>query len=647
MMEVLSEKPLTEGELIDKSIDELKRATRYLTKVEQKQLIESCYFAATAHQGQYRRSGEPYVCHPIKVAEILAKEVAFDLAVLQAAVLHDVIEDTNASKEDVTAQFGEEVAELVDGVSKLEKDADVCPQVLQARTFAKLVQAMAKDPRVVMIKFADRMHNMQTLSSLRRDKQRRIAKETLEVYVPIATRLGMYAFKSKLENLSFKFLYPWRYKTIQKVLKTDQPRRKIITKVQKKITEAIRELDINAEVLVRNRNIYDTYLKIEESSSKKLPLETASIPFILITDDIDNCYRLLGVVHRLYPPIFRHLVDYIASPKSNGYQSIHTSALTNQQQLITFQIRTQGMHTVAQGGIIAIWREYNKIQLSGNRADKSMRRWLGNMKNLQSLINNPVEYYEAAKRDLMEDDMQVYTPKGDAVTLPTGATVVDFAYQIHTEVGDKLVSAKVNGVPVGVDFILTNGQAVEVYTRKDAHPHASWLKKVKTAHARAAIRRFFRSIPEQDRIKIGRASFINFLKRKNYYPIDNLQQKIEQVCLERGISESQLFEMIALDEAKKTDLLENIKKLVINHGDFVSQIVVEVDNLPGVLADVATTIGQSSVNIEGIGFPENMRAAQVKIQFSIRMTKLEHLDDLLLKIEKLNLVRNVTLLEKQ
>ncbi|PIE82357.1 MAG: guanosine-3',5'-bis(diphosphate) 3'-pyrophosphohydrolase, partial [Cardiobacteriales bacterium] len=341
---------------ITHSVDQLLKVITYLPENEQQQLVDCCFYAAEAHKADIRSSGEPFICHPIKVAEILAREVQFDLTVLQAGVLHDVVEDTAVSKSDITEIFGQEIADLVDGVTKLKKEKGMSRQELQAQTFKKLAIAMEEDPRVVMIKFADRVHNMQTISALKVDRQIAIAKETLEVYAPIAERLGMSVFKNTLEELAFRTLHPLRSKLINSFIDQTHARREDeFLAVQEKLTQIFQTVGINAHVRKRRRSACTIHNKMKAGKANKKSLQNAGLPLIVITETRDECYRVLGIIHELYKPIASKLKDYIALNKSNGYQSIHTTVLSKNRAL-NFQIRTRDMHTVAESGIIALWR---------------------------------------------------------------------------------------------------------------------------------------------------------------------------------------------------------------------------------------------------------------------------------------------------
>lgn len=629
---------------INASVKRLIKQSSYLKPKAQEKLIDSCFFAAVAHEGQKRRSGEPYICHPIKVAEILANEVRFGLVVLQAAVLHDVIEDTEVDKSAIIEAFGEEVASLVDGVSKLEKDSNISPQELQARTFEKLVVAMEADPRVVMIKFADRMHNMQTLGALRADKRRRIAQETLDVYVPIASRLGMFIFKTELEELAFKNIYPWRYPIVKRLEKGNAERDATAKMVSKELTQCFEDNGLTVSVRKRRRNLLSVYKKIEKHRSTHRPLENASIPLIVLTETVEDCYRVLGHIHNLYTPVFRKLTDYIASPKVNGYRSIHTAVLTKDRRVINFQIRTKKMHGVAESGIIALWREHNEsseseLNFQGRPGDKFIRRWLGKIKDLSHLSDTPLEYYEAVKRDLIGFDIQVFTPKGEPIALPEGASVIDFSYYIHTDIGNHLSGAKVNGVSVPIDYPLSGGQTVELFSDADVTPKGSWLTKIKTARARTAIRHYLRSLPEDTLIKRGRQEIVDYLLKRHIH-YQHLDSMLVEVAEKFEITLDGLLKKLALHDIHRTAVYEALTK--VNFDDsFFSKIRIKVYNQPGVLASVAETIGRHEVNIQGIRLPDDMQASEVTMIFEIRLNTVLQLEQIIDALSELHSVKTI------
>ena len=424
--------------------DELKK---YLDPEDQEKVLRCAIYGAAAHEGQKRQSGEPYFVHPIAVCRILARQ-RFDLPVLQAGLLHDVLEDTILKKTDMAAEFGEEVTRLVDGVSKLDRLKQKAPQAAVADSFRKMFLATADDPRVLIIKLADRLHNMQTLGSLRRDKQRRIALETLDVYAPIASRLGLFYFSIQLQDLAFSYLYPWRYAVLRKRYLERFARNETLDRVRAALQPRLQALNIKASINKRQRHLWGVYQRMERKESFEEAIRT--VPIRILTDNEDNCYRILGSLHSLYRPIHGKFEDYIAAPKSNGYRSLHTSVLMPGGIVLNVQIRTRDMHTLAEAGIISVWHQYAKqravqIEASSIEAEKTLREWLSRLKEVQNYTDDPLQFYDTIKKEIVSGDMHVYTPKGEVIDLPRHATPVDYAYAIHTKIGNHCIGAKVNG----------------------------------------------------------------------------------------------------------------------------------------------------------------------------------------------------------
>nr|MDQ2696591.1 RelA/SpoT family protein [Pseudomonadota bacterium] len=402
----------------------------------------ACQFAAGAHHGQYRRSGEPYVCHPIAVAKILT-EVHVDLETLLAAILHDVLEDTKCGKDDLAARFGTEVAELVDGVSKLTQIHFGTRLEAQAENFRKMFLAMARDIRVIMVKLADRLHNMRTLEHMPADKQRRIARETLDIYAPIAVRLGMNHVRLELEELGFRFLYPLRHRVLHAAMRRlVGSHREIVTQLETRIRNRLREEGIAARVVGREKHLWSIYTKMRgKQVSFREVYDVYAVR--IIVDSVDTCYRVLGLVHGLYKPIISRFKDYIAIPKANGYQSLHTVLFGPQGVPLEVQIRTQEMHIMAEVGVAAHWL-YKSPGSQSNSAHSRAREWLQRLLDMQRRAGNSVEFLQDVKMDLFPDEVYVFTPRGEIIELPRGATAVDFAYAIHSDVGNTCVGAKVD-----------------------------------------------------------------------------------------------------------------------------------------------------------------------------------------------------------
>ena len=379
----------------------------------------------------------------------------------------------------MATEFGEDVTRLVDGVSKLDRLKKTAPQAAVADSFRKMFLATADDPRVLIIKLADRLHNMQTLGALRRDKQQRIAHETLDVYAAIAGRLGLFYFRIQLEDLAFSYLYPWRHAVLRKHYNEDSTHEQTLRTVRSELQARLQILGIKASINPRQRHLWGVYQRMKRKESFKEAIRT--VPIRIITDSEDNCYRILGALHSLYRPVHGKFEDYIAAPKSNGYRSLHSSVIMGDGTALNVQIRTRDMHTLAEAGIISVWHQYAKqravkIEAHSIEAEKTMREWLSRLKEVQNITDDPLQFYNAIKKELVTGEMQIYTPKGDIIALPHGATPVDLAYTIHTEIGNHIVGAKVNGQPYPIYKPLKMAQTVEILTDPDAHPHNSWLQ---------------------------------------------------------------------------------------------------------------------------------------------------------------------------
>ncbi len=463
---------------------------------------EACYFSAEAHAGQRRKSGEPYIFHPLAVARILA-DVRFDHDTIIGAVLHDVIEDTGCTKEQLNRRFGAEVAELVDGVSKLTQMKFSSKLEAQAENFRKMFLAMAKDIRVIMIKLADRLHNMRTLGVMALTKRRRIARETLEIYAPIAGRLGMNNLRLELENLGFSHLYPLRYRVLNgAVQRMSGHRKEIVGQLEMRIRNRLLEDSIKARVLGRNKHLWGIYKKMRD---KHLPFKEVYDVYAIriIVDSVDTCYRVLGLVHGLYKPIIKRFKDYIAIPKANGYQSLHTVLFGPHGLPIEVQIRTYEMHIMAEAGVAAHWL-YKSPGSQGNSTHKRAREWLQKLLDMQRRAGNSVEFLESVKMDLFPDEVYVFTPRGEIIELPRGATAVDFAYAIHSDVGNTCVGVKIDRRLMPLRTPLSSGQTVEVIIAPTARPNPTWLSFVVTAKARASIRHYLKHLQREEAILLGK-----------------------------------------------------------------------------------------------------------------------------------------------
>ncbi|MCZ6763242.1 MAG: bifunctional (p)ppGpp synthetase/guanosine-3',5'-bis(diphosphate) 3'-pyrophosphohydrolase [Gammaproteobacteria bacterium] len=479
----------------------LTKLEAYMSPAAIDNIMEAYRFGAEAHKGQKRVSGAPYISHPVAVATILAEQ-RMDAQTIIAAILHDVIEDTATEKGQLEEQFGKEVADLVDGVSKLDQLQFHNRQQAQAESFRKMLLAMAEDIRVIMIKLADRTHNMRTLGSMPPVKRRRIARETLDIYAPIANRLGINSIRLELEDLGFRSLYPYRYRVIEKTLKKALSNHKqLVRKISQRLSDALDELKITADVGGREKHMYSIYRKMRHKG-RPLSEIVDMFGFRIIVDDVDTCYRVLGMVHRLYKPMPGRFKDYVAIPRINGYQSLHTTLFGPDGIPLEVQIRTIDMDRVAESGIAAHWL-YKSDDSSNEPANASTREWLARLVELEHDADSE-EFLENVRVDLFPDKVYVFTPRGDIMRLPMGSTSVDFAYAVHTDVGNRCVAAKVDRRMVPLRTPLLNGQTVEIITAKGARPNPAWVNFVATAKARSAIRQYLKNLKRGEAIDLGK-----------------------------------------------------------------------------------------------------------------------------------------------
>ena len=474
----------------------------YLPLDQAQQVRRAYYYSEQAHYGQTRRSGEPYVSHPLAVASILAR-MHMDAQSLMAALLHDVIEDTGVNKEDIRAQFGEEVAELVDGVSKLTHVEFDSVELRQAENFQKMTLAMAKDIRVILVKLADRLHNMRTLGVLNREKVKRIAGETLDIYAPIAMRLGMNEVRMEFEDLGLKALYPMRARRLEAARKAASGNRKqLVDQIKDQLTQTLAREGLAATVIGREKHLFSIYSKMK--AKRKSFSEVMDIfAFRLIVDSVDDCYRALGMVHSLYKPVPGEFKDYIAIPKANGYQSLHAVLKGMHGVPIEIQIRTHEMEDMANNGIAAHWlykTEEAGVSISHTRA----REWVQGLLEMQQRAGDSLEFIENVKIDLFPDEVYVFTPRGDILELPKGACAIDFAYAVHSDIGDRCVAARVSNQLVPLSEPLESGATVEIVTSPSGRPSPSWLNWVVTARARTHIRHFLKDQRREDSLALGR-----------------------------------------------------------------------------------------------------------------------------------------------
>lgn len=471
---------------------------------QQIKVVEDAFaLAKYAHEGQKRHTGEPYITHPLAVAKILA-EMRMDSPTIIAAILHDVIEDTMIQKQDLIAKFGKEVANLVDGVTKLTQIEFETRAQAQAENFRKMVMAMARDIRVILIKLADRLHNMRTIESLPRKKRHRIAKETLEIFAPIANRLGMHAFRVEFEDLGFATLYPMRYRILKAaVAKAHGNRLEMMEFINDKIEKSFQKFNLRARSLSsREKHLYSIYKKMHDkhlSFSEVMDV----YGFRVIVDKIDTCYRVLGILHNLYKPIIQRLKDYIAIPKANGYQSLHTTLFGPYGVPIEVQIRTEEMHKMAECGISAHWLYKTEKSVLGE-AQQRAQEWLKSVLEMHKSSKNSLEFIENVKTDLFPDEVYVFTPKGSILELPAASTPVDFAYAIHSDIGNSCVAAKLDRRLAPLSTPLTNGQQVEIITSPGSRPNPAWLNFVVTGKARSTIKHFLKKQQREESLELGK-----------------------------------------------------------------------------------------------------------------------------------------------
>jgi GTP diphosphokinase / guanosine-3',5'-bis(diphosphate) 3'-diphosphatase len=510
-------------------------------------LIQRAYdYSFRMHAGQTRKSGQPYVTHPVSVAGIIA-DLRLDAASVCAGLLHDVVEDTLATTDDITKEFGIEVAELVDGVTKLSKINFTSKEDRQAENFRKMVVAMARDIRVLLIKLCDRLDNMRTLEHMQPEAQERIARETLEIYAPLANRLGIASFKSELEDLSFKYLEPDSYQELVSQMQMSKKERdKYITDVCKTLSSRLASQNFAAEVHGRSKHYYSVYRKMKAQESGLEGVHDL-IAFRVVVESVSDCYATLGVIHSQWTPVPGRFKDYIALPKPNMYQSLHTTVIGPGRERIEIQIRTHEMHRVAERGIAAHWKYKDR---GGGIADQDAARfsWLRQLLEWQKEVKDPAEFLEGVKVDLFQDEVYVFTPKGDVRVFPRGATPIDFAYQIHTQLGDHVTGARINGKIEPLRYKLRNGDVVEVLTKPDQQPNKDWLDFVGTTRARSKIRNHLRTDQRDKSKRLG-------------------EELLERELRKAGISVSKLLKNDAemrrvFDELK----VQNEEELYVNIG---------------------------------------------------------------------------------
>ena len=537
------------------TINELSKTIGTYLQPEQVNKVQLAYqFSAEAHEGQKRVSGEPYIHHPLEVAYILG-DMRMDYQTLVAAILHDVIEDTPTVKTEIRKKFGKGIAELVDGVSKLDKVKFESFEEAQANNFQKMLMAMSTDIRVILVKLADRLHNMRTLEALKSGKRVRIAKETLEIYAPIALRLGINSIRLELEELGFATLYPLRYRILdEQINKARGHRKEVISKIRTALKRRMRQEKIPGQIFGREKHLHGIYKKMRDQNLSFSDVYDV-YAFRIIVDDVDTCYRTVGTIHNLYKPVPGKFKDYIAIPKTNGYQSLHTALFGPYGVPIEIQIRTKEMNDVAEVGIAAHWlyktgntsKNINQVNKDQSGAQQRAREWLRNIVEMNKTAGNPEEFFENVKIDLFPDEVYIFTPKGKIMELPSGSTAIDFAYAIHTDIGNTCVGARVNRKLVPLGTQLTSGQTVEIIAASSGRPNPAWLSFVVTAKARTQIRHFLKNLQQSEAVALGKR-----LLNRELEPFSLTYQDISEVDMKYLLNENknenknELFEDMGL-----------------------------------------------------------------------------------------------------
>ena len=547
------------------------RLREYLKPDDIEQIWAAYRFSAAAHEGQTRKSGDPYISHPVAVAGILA-DLHMDTPTLIAALLHDVVEDTGVTNQEVAEKFGKQVAELVDGLSKLDKIEFQSATQAQAENFRKMLLAMSQDVRVILVKLADRLHNMSTLDAMSPEKRRRIARETLEIYAPIANRLGLNSIFQELEDLSFKHLYPMRYRVIAKAIKAARGNRKeVIGKIQETIKQRLAEMHIDADVTGREKHLYSIYRKMTGKTITFSQIYDI-YGFRIIVKDMPTCYLALGALHGLYKPIPGKFKDYIAIPKANGYQSLHTTLFGPFGTPIEVQMRSVEMHKIAEAGVAAHWL-YKTTDAHLTALQQQTHQWLQRLLEIQSDSADSLEFLEHLKVDLFPDEVYVFTPKGNIMALPKGATAVDFAYAVHTDIGNRCVAVKINHELAPLRTELHNGDHVEIITAAHAHPNPAWLNYVVSGKARAHIRHFLKSMQSAESAHLGERMLNQAFRALHADPASIDEGRWQKLVRDYGAKNKQeILTDIGLGKRLNVMVAHQLLIMGEEHGDKKSQL---------------------------------------------------------------------------
>ena len=620
--------------LVKQLYDDFKKEIKI--EFDEDRLDRAFLYAYNKHKGQTRASGESYIIHPIHVARIV-NQFYLDENSLIAALLHDVLEDTDAKEEEIKENFGEDVLFLVKALTKISKVKYKSSEEKQADNFRKMIVAMASDLRVILIKLADRLHNMRTICHLKEEKQKRIARETLDIYAPIAHRLGIYRIKSELEDLSFKYLCPKEYEELEKKVKeTIAKKQEIIKFIENKIKDDMQEANIDCEVSGRVKHLYSIYTKMQR---KKIDFDGIYdlLAVRIITNDEKDCYAALGVIHKKYKPLPGRFKDYIALPKPNMYQSIHTTVFGPSDVVVEIQIRTKKMHEIAEEGIAAHYK-YKEQKLSIIDKHDQQFIWLRHLLKWQKEIKNPKEFLNTVKVDLFRGEVYVFTPAGDLKVLPRGSTPVDFAYAIHTEVGNRCVGAKVNGRIVSLDYKLANGDIVEIFTQANHLPSKDWLKFVVTSKARSKIKQKVREKEKEEAAEIGKSMLSKELTKVNKTLQSLLKdEKFPEVLSHFGCNtEQELFEKVGFLKIHPSSIVNKIfpcqKKKQVKQTEKRDVYKIKVDGIDNVAIRLAKCCNPV-VGDEIVGYITKNRGIVIHRVDCENIAKIGYDSDRLIEVE--------------
>lgn len=566
------------------------RLNRYLKPEDIVQVWDAYRYAFQAHDGVVRKTGEPYITHPVSVACILA-DLHMDVPTILAALLHDVVEDTLITTVDIKEKFGQQVAELVDGVTKLDKIEFQSASQAQAENFRKMLLAMSQDVRVILVKLADRLHNMQTLDAMRPEKQKLIAKETLDIYAPIANRLGLNAIYQALEDLSFQYLYPMRFNAISKAIMAARGNRKeIVSKILDSIKQQLSTFNIEAEISGREKHLYSVYKKM---TSKATPFSQVYdiYGFRVVVKDLPSCYLALGALHALYKPIPSKFKDYIAIPKANGYQSLHTTLFGPFGTPIEVQIRSAEMHNIADAGVAAHWL-YKASDAQLTALQQQTHQWLQRLLDIQSESADSLDFLEHLKIDLFPDEVYVFTPKGKILALPKRATAVDFAYAVHSDIGNSCVAVRINHELAPLRSELHNGDHVEIITGSLAKPNPAWLNYVITGRARAHIRHFLKSQQSTESASLGERMLNQALRALQADPDQISDAHWQKIIRDYGLkNKSEILTDIGLGKRQSVMVAHQLLALTDDHLE-------KHNNLPGASLDTITIRGTEGMAVQ-------------------------------------------------